>query len=109
MSESTSLQVCKFSGFQNPASISKWGLIDFNCENARGDGVATGWEKASPMDCGERMTTQVEMMLAANPASKARFMVYRNFVKALLWLTVVRNKLSDPSYSSWFLNFSAAV
>ena len=33
----------------------------------------------------------------------------RNFVKALPWLTVVREKLTDPCYSPWFLNFSDAV
>jgi hypothetical protein len=25
------------------------------------------------------------------------------------WLTVVREKLTDPAYSTWFLNFSQAV
>ena len=32
-------------------------------------------------------------MLAAYPKSKSKFMVYRNFVKALPWLTVVREEL----------------
>ena len=35
--------------------------------------------------------------------------VYRNFVKALPWLTVVREKVTDPAYSAWFLSFSQAV
>ena len=109
MNASTSLQVCNFSGWQAPASIHRWGLIDFDWENMRGDHVAEGWEKVSPMDCGERMTKQVEMMRAAYPQSKSKYMVYRNFVKALPWLTVVREKLTDPDYSVWFLNFSAAV
>ena len=30
MAESTSMQVCNFSGFQDPASIHQWGLIDFD-------------------------------------------------------------------------------
>lgn len=111
MSESTSLQVCNFSGYQDPSSIRKWGLVDFDWENARGDSGPDGWSKASPMDCGERMTKQVEMMVAAYPDSTSKYMVYRNFVKALPWLTVVREKLSDPdrAYDSWFLNFSDAV
>jgi hypothetical protein len=111
MSESTSMQVCNFSGYQNPSSIRKWGLVDFDWENARGDLVADGWSKTIPMDCGERMTKQVDMMLAAYPESTSKYMVYRNFVKALPWLTVVREKLSDPdrAYDAWFLNFSAVV
>ena len=39
------------------------------------------------------MCEQVDMMLAAYPKSKSKFMVYRNFVKALPWLTVVREEL----------------
>ena len=65
--------------------------------------------QSKPMDCGERMSKQVEMQLAAFPDSKSKYMVYRNFVKALPWLTVVREKLDDPAYHGWFLNFSAAV
>eukprot|EP01047_Picozoa_sp_COSAG01_P024574 COSAG01_NODE_1523_length_10022_cov_6.693339_4_plen_127_part_00 len=30
MAESTSMQVCNFSGYQDPASIHRWGLIDFD-------------------------------------------------------------------------------
>lgn len=192
MSESTSMQVCNFSGYQDPASISKWGLVDFDWENARGDNVADGWEKVAPMDCGERMTKQVDMMLEAYPNSTSKYMVYRNYVRRISliryhsnhtenewpllrsvascaraacrvclpmcsqvkalpvrksiafvwryflvklgrlsrhrlrtkmmeahisktrrhftqWLTVVREKLTDPAYSTWFLNFSQAV
>jgi hypothetical protein len=38
------------------------------------------------MDCGERMTRQVDMQVAAYPHSKSKYMVYRNFVKAFLAL-----------------------
>ena len=30
---------------------------------------------------------------------------YRNLVKALPWYTSVREKLTDPQYSGWFLKF----
>eukprot|EP01049_Picozoa_sp_SAG25_P006464 SAG25_NODE_486_length_7469_cov_4.137449_13_plen_83_part_00 len=58
-----------------------------------------GWDKTAPMDCGERMMKQVEMMRRAYPNSRSRYMIYRNFVKALPWLTVVREKLTNPLYS----------
>jgi len=32
--------------------------------------------------------------------------VYRNSIKALPWYTSVREKLTDPAYAKWFLNFS---
>ena len=32
--------------------------------------------------------------------------VYRNLVKALPWFTSVREKIMDPAYSGWFLQFS---
>lgn len=32
--------------------------------------------------------------------------IYRNAVKALPWMTSVREKLLDPAYSDWFLPFS---
>ena len=32
--------------------------------------------------------------------------VYRNGIKALPWYTLVRDKVADPAYASWFLKFS---
>ena len=32
--------------------------------------------------------------------------VYRNSILALPWYTTVREKLSDPAYAFWFMNFS---
>jgi hypothetical protein len=32
--------------------------------------------------------------------------VYRNSILALPWYTSVREKLSDPAYAFWFMNFS---
>jgi len=57
------------------------------------------------MRCEERLIEQVSMTKAANP--NARVFVYRNLVKALPWYTSVREKISDPAYSGWFLKFGA--
>ena len=43
------MQVCNFSGSQDVASVHKWGLVDFDWENWRGDGVSSadaGWASA---------------------------------------------------------------
>ena len=50
-------------------------MVDFDWENARGDATGDGWAQAKPMDCGERMTKQVDMQLAAFPKSKSKYMV----------------------------------
>jgi len=50
---------------------------------------------------------EVEMTVAASP--NTRVFVYRNMVKALPWFTSVREKLTDPAYAPWFMNFSAAI
>lgn len=47
------------------------------------------------------------MTVAASP--NTRVFVYRNMVKALPWFTSVREKLTDPAYAPWFMNFSAAI
>ena len=72
MSQSTSMQVCNFSGFQDVAPVSRCGLVDFDWENGQAD-----WMAENPMDCGERMVKQVEMQLQAYPETKTKFMVYR--------------------------------
>ena len=61
------------------------------------------WARAKPMDCEERLIAQVEMTHAASPATRS--FIYRNFVKALPWYTLVRTKITDPAYHAWFLKF----
>ena len=34
--------------------------------------------------------------------------MYRNLVKALSWYADVSEKLNDPNYSGWFLQFDSA-
>jgi len=50
---------------------------------------------------------QAETIKKINPRTKV--WVYRNLVKALPWYSSIREKLSDPAYSGWFLHFSAKV
>jgi hypothetical protein len=95
--------VCNNTGYVNPETIKGWSIVDYDWSNSKGTGTADGWAKHSPMDCEEMMIKQVEMTVAASPGTKA--MVYRNFVKSLPWLTLVREKITDKAYSPWFLPF----
>ena len=46
---------------------------------------------------------QVQMTHAVSPSTRS--FIYRNFVKALPWYTLVRTKITDPAYASWFMSF----
>ena len=46
---------------------------------------------------------QVAMTAAASPSTTS--FIYRNAIKALPWYTLIRNKITDPAYSAWFLHF----
>lgn len=59
------------------------------------------------MDCEELMVKQANLTVSASPDTK--IFVYRNMIKALPWFTTVREKLTDPAYGAWFMNFSAEV
>ena len=61
------------------------------------------WAAAKPMDCEERLVTQVQLTAAASPGTTS--FVYRNAIKALPWYTLVRNKVTDPAYAAWFMRF----
>ena len=97
---STIVQPCNYSGYFNPAALSRFAVVDFDWSNAK-----QLWANDRPMRCEERLIEQVAMTKAANPA--ARVFVYRNLVKALPWYTSVREKVSDPAYAGWFLKFGA--
>jgi hypothetical protein len=53
----------------------------------------------------ELLLEQAQMIKAANPLSHV--FTYANLVKALPWMTEVREKLDDPAYSGFFLKFKA--
>ena len=107
MNQSTLIMPCNNTGSTNPASTKGWAYVDFDWSNWKGTGAADGWAKHKPMDCEELMVKQVDLTVAASPDTKA--FVYRNMIKALPWFTSVREKLTDPAYGAWFMNFSAAV
>ena len=82
-----------------PASTVKyWTIVDVDWSNAKAQ-----WAAAKPMNCEELLLDQVAMIASASPGTTA--FVYRNAIKALPWYTLVRTKVTDPAYSSWFLPF----
>ena len=107
MNLSTLIMPCNNTGRTDPASTKGWAYVDFDWSNWKGTGAADGWAKHKPMDCEELMVEQVKQTVAASPGTKA--FVYRNMIKALPWFTSVREKLTDPAYGAWFMNFSDAV
>ena len=86
----------------DPVEASKWGIVDFDWSNAK-----QLWANTKPMDCQERLVSQVEQVKRVN--NQTRTFVYRNLVKALPWYTSVREKLEDPAYSGFFLKFSDGI
>ena len=83
MNLSTIIMPCNYTGPTDPQSTKGWGTIDFDWSNWKGTGAADGWAKAKPMDCEERLATQVAMTTAASPSTKV--WVYRNSILALPW------------------------
>ena len=57
-------------GPTDPQSTKGWGVIDFDWSNWKGTGSSDGWAKQQPMDCEERLATQVQMTTAASPSTK---------------------------------------
>ncbi len=100
MARSTVFMPCNVSGFTDPAVYKGFGLVDFDWSNGK-----AAWSTAQPMDCEERLVTQAKMTKAM--ATDTKVFVYRNLVKALPWYSSVREKITDPQYSGWFLKFKA--
>jgi hypothetical protein len=76
--------------------------VDFDWSNAK-----SVWAKAKPMNCEEKLVEQVKKTTGVSPGTKV--WVYRNGIKALPWYTLVRKKVTDPTYAPWFLSFSDKV
>lgn len=89
---------CNYSGLNDPAVTAGWTIVDFDWSNDKAE-----WAAAKPMDCEERLVTQVQLTAAASPGTTS--FVYRNAIKALPWYTLVRNKVTDPAYAAWFMKF----
>lgn len=107
MNQSTIIMPCNYTGFMDPSTTAGWAIVDFDWSNAKGRGESDGWSKHKPMDCEEMLGEQVAMTVAASPGTTV--WVYRNSIKALPWYTTVREKLDDPAYGEWFMNFSNAI
>ena len=59
------------------------------------------------MNCSEVLVEQARLTKAQNKATHV--FVYQNLVKALPWMTPVREKLEDPSYWGFFLRKKKAT
>jgi len=99
MNASTIIMPCNMTGFTDPSTTTGWGYIDFDWSNAK-----SLWAAAKPMNCAELLLQQVDTTTKASPGTTVY--VYRNSIKALPWYTSVREKLTDPAYLKWFLNFT---
>ena len=103
MNASTSLMTLNSDGtLDDHASVLRnWGIIDIDWSNDKSG--PNGWARQRPMDSSERSFRQVTALKAASPNAHTKYMVYRNMIKALPWLTVVREKLADPdhTYDAW--------
>lgn len=93
---------CNYSGFMPPDTVKYWTIVDVDWSNAKAQ-----WAAAKPMNCEELLLEQVALIASASPGTTA--FVYRNAIKALPWYTLVREKITDPSYSSWFLPFGSCA
>eukprot|EP00054_Salpingoeca_dolichothecata_P010503 m.58577 g.58577 ORF g.58577 m.58577 type:complete len:407 (-) comp19026_c0_seq2:20-1240(-) len=101
MNQSTLIMACNESSFFNAELAATYGVADFDWSNAK-----SVWSQQRPMDCQERLIAQAKMVKEINPST--RVMVYRNLVKALPWYTSIREKITDPNYSGWFLHFNTS-
>ena len=112
---------CNYSGFINAKEVAKYGIVDFDWSNAKGE-----WVLQKPMDCAERLVKQAAMVKAFNNETRVFvcklilserahgfsllprmicFALDRNLVKALPWYSDVRTKLTNPQFSGFFLKF----
>lgn len=98
MEKSTIFMPCNDSGYFDPDFAAEFGVADFDWSNAK-----QLWANDRPMRCEERLVEQAKMVKQRD--NSTRVFVYRNFVKALPWYTSVREKITDPAYSGWFLQF----
>jgi hypothetical protein len=103
MNASTSLMTLNSDGTLDAHAhvLRHWGIVDIDWSNDKSG--PDGWARQRPMDSSERSFRQAKALKDASPTSYTKYMLYRNMIKALPWLTVVREKLADPShaYDAW--------
>jgi len=102
LSMSTISMQCNSSGWSSPERGATFGILSYDWSNYK-----EAWAKAEPMDCEERLLSQAQMTKQASKqlGSNTNVFVYRNIVKALPWFSSIRNILTDPAYSGFFLKF----
>jgi hypothetical protein len=98
MARSTIVMPCNTSGPLDPDFFSQFGIVDVDWSHMKHQ-----WANTKPMDSSGLMVKQAQALRARNP--NCRLWVYRNLVKALPWITSVREKLEDPQYSGWFVPY----
>ena len=57
--------LCNYSGFINAKEVAKYGIVDFDWSNAKGE-----WVLQKPMDCAERLVKQAAMVKAFNKETR---------------------------------------
>ena len=99
---STFFMPCNYSGafaLDNSFYAGPGGIVDYDWSNMR-----SVWSAGRPMDCEERLLEQAVRTKSKFP--HVRTWVYKNIVKALPWMSDVREKITDPAYAGWFLRFA---
>ena len=76
MRSSTIVQPCNFSGGMDSVWLAKWGIVDMDWSNARGE-----WANEKPMNCDGKLLEQAKGIKQASKNATKVF-VYRNIVKA---------------------------
>jgi len=101
LAESTWIMACNYSTFLDPNVTAHYGVVDIDWSNGKDE-----WASHHPMDAEKYLQKQAATIKAQDP--KKKVWVYRNLVKALPWFGSVREKLSDPAYSGFFVRFGTA-
>ena len=65
MSLSTIMMPCNDSGYMDAHTAGAWGIVDYDWSNAK-----QLWANDKPMDCQERLVTQVYGVSSAPPATR---------------------------------------
>lgn len=102
LNQSLISMMCNSSGVYDPVLASKFGIASFDWSNQK-----STWAAAKPMTDEELLVSQARLVKAQNGAG--RIFTYFNIVKALPWMSSVREKLQDPDYSGFFLKFDPTV
>jgi hypothetical protein len=96
MAKSTGIMICNNSGQVDAHWAARWGMVDIDWNSDKRD-----WSRPHPMDAEENMLKNAQAIQAVDPSTIT--WVYRNGIKALPWMTTVREKLEDKAHWGWFM------